>query len=116
MIPLRPRSTLFPYTTLFRSLHVGIAPQGPEAAAGCIHEHAVDLTGEALHARVVHALDPLRMHVGQSRARKPGLQRGEPLRGDIERVEASRRAHEGPECERLATRARAEVHHHLAAP
>src|SRR5437867_10395033 len=58
-------------------LHVGIAPQRPEAAAGCIHEHAVDLTGEALHARVVHALDPLRVHVGQSRARKPELEPGE---------------------------------------
>src|SRR5882672_7982652 len=95
--------------------HVGIAPQRPEAAAGRVHQHAVDLARQTLHARVAHALDPLRVYVRQSRARESGLQPGEPLRGDIERVEASRRAHERPEGERLAARTRTEIYHHLAA-
>src|SRR5882762_8516460 len=95
--------------------HVGIAPQRPKAAAGRVHQHAVDLARQTLHARVVHALDPLRVHVREPRARESRFQPGEPLRGDIERIEAPCRAHKRSEGERLAARACAEIHHHLAA-
>src|SRR5260221_140724 len=95
--------------------HVGIAPQRPEAAARRVPQHAVDLARQTLHARVVHAFDPLRVHVREPRARESGLQPGEPLRGDIERVQAPRRAHKRSEGERLAARACAEIHHHLTA-
>ena len=36
-------------------LEVGISPQRPEAGAGCVHQHAVDLSREALHLGVALA-------------------------------------------------------------
>src|SRR5690242_21063796 len=41
MIPRPPRSTLFPYTTLFRSLDVGVAAQEPQQLGE--HRAGVDL-------------------------------------------------------------------------
>src|SRR5947207_6148608 len=42
MIPRPPRSTLFPYTTLFRSTQVGIVGAGP---AGLLLSHLLALRG-----------------------------------------------------------------------
>src|SRR2546422_11711797 len=49
MIRRPPRSTLFPYTTLFRSLHAGIALQQPEKGITLrVHEDAVVLVARPL--------------------------------------------------------------------
>src|SRR5690606_41677104 len=49
---LPPRSSLFPYTTLFRSLHVLLdaGVQIPDAGAGIADRFAVDLQDQAQHA------------------------------------------------------------------
>src|SRR5689334_24727490 len=48
MIPRPPRSTLFPYTTLFRS-RPALRALGGRAERGC--DRRVDLQGDALQAR-----------------------------------------------------------------
>src|SRR2546422_6444597 len=58
MIRRPPRSTLFPYTTLFRSLHAGIALQQPEKGITLrVHEDAVVLVTRPLQQleRIVHS-------------------------------------------------------------
>ena len=56
-----------------------------------------------------------RMHVGQPAARQPRLQRVEPVRRGVERIEPPGVAHRRAERQRLAAGAGAEVDHHLAA-
>ena len=53
------------------------------------------------------------MDIRKSRPREPRLQVGEAARRDIERVEASLRAHQGAKSECLAARAGAKVDHHV---
>src|SRR2546427_9150013 len=53
MIRRPPRSTLFPYTTLFRSLH----RMRPHQSAARIGRHAVAQTTEERAHRLAHGLD-----------------------------------------------------------
>src|SRR5438132_5934639 len=51
MIRPPPRSTLFPYTTLFRSLYVSRLARGTRAGHGCAGEpHAVRVLGRGVDA------------------------------------------------------------------
>src|SRR2546430_10976820 len=58
MIRRPPRSTLFPYTTLFRSSHPAAEPPGPETEAGT----------ESQTAEAVSLLQSLRVGVSAGRA------------------------------------------------
>ena len=87
---------------------VGIAAQRAQAAAGRIHQHAIDLGREPLHARIGFAVDELRMHVRQPRALEPRLQVGEPLVRGVEGIQAALRVHQRTERQRLAAGAGAE--------
>src|SRR3712207_8977792 len=63
MIRRPPRSTLFPYTTLFRSAQAGGAAAGADQAAG-VGEHFLD----ALLVRVLrHPAEVQPLHVGVDR-------------------------------------------------
>ncbi len=96
-------------------LQVRIAPQRAQAAARRIHQHAVDLAGQALDLGVVLGVDQHGVHVGQPAARQARLEVGQALLGHVERIEAAGGAHQRAQGERLATRARAKIDHHLAA-
>src|SRR5260370_21827946 len=55
MIRRPPRSTLFPYTTLFRSAFDG-RERGPSAGGGCgVGERAAPLVGPPCQTRLGHA-------------------------------------------------------------
>src|SRR5256885_4227430 len=53
MIRRPPRSTLFPYTTLFRSLHV-VDPAGEE----CFYNHKTTASGLELYEDITQGLGP----------------------------------------------------------
>src|SRR5256885_17205593 len=53
MIRRPPRSTLFPYTTLFRSLEVAVRPVDRAQAVGAARRHHPRQRGVPLVARVV---------------------------------------------------------------
>src|SRR5512134_1157008 len=55
-------------------LEIGIAAQRAEPAARSVHQHPVDLAGEALYADVVFAADRLRVYVGEPGTLEPGFQ------------------------------------------
>src|SRR5256885_12895681 len=59
MIRRPPRSTLFPYTTLFRS---AFNLEGDERTAGCLLSFRQFELGEGFQARINHVLDPLMRH------------------------------------------------------
>src|SRR5436309_12190807 len=74
MIPRPPRSTLFPYTTLFRSRHVG-ADAAADHLAGCLaraQEHAREVDADDL-------VPPGERHVDRSEEHTSELQSRENL-------------------------------------
>ena len=97
-------------------LQVGMAAQGARSGAWRIDEHAVDLARQARDALVTLARDLRRVDVAEAAALQARLQRGEPVAGDVERVEATGVAHLRAERERLAARPRAEVDDDIVAP
>src|SRR5204862_6343706 len=56
---------------------VRIAPQGAETAARRVDQHAVELAGEALGARIDFAGEHYRMHIADARTRRARRERGE---------------------------------------
>ena len=100
----------------WRHFRSGIAPQRAEAAAGRVHQHAVELAGEALRAHVALARQHDRMHVGDARARRARRELAQALLRHVHRVDAAGAVHQHRQRERLAARAGAEVRDHLAAP
>ncbi len=95
---------------------VRITPQRAETAARCIDQHAIELPGQAFHARIALARKRNRMHARDAGARRAGSERGQaPLR-DIHRVDAAGASHEHRQRERLAACARTVVGDHLASP
>ena len=102
----------------FRSVppfEVRIAPQGAETAARRVDQHAVELAGEALGARIALAGEHYRMHIADARTRGARRERGEPLRRDVQRIDAPGAPHQHRHRERFSTCSRAVIGHHLAA-
>ena len=93
----------------------GIAPERSEAAARRVNQHSVKFSCQTLDANVILRLDAHRMHIRQSAARLPRLEFGEPRGGNVERVQASSRAHQRAQGQGLAPSPCTEIGHHLAA-
>src|SRR5207247_7838028 len=73
----------------FRSVppfEVRITPQGAETAAGRVDQHAVELAGEALGARIALAGEHSRVHIADARPPGPRRERREPLRRSLQRL------------------------------
>ena len=93
---------------------VGVAAQRAQARARRIHQHAIHLARQALDALVALVGNGRRVHVRQAAARQPWFERIEPVGRHIKRIQAAGAAHGGANGQRLAARARAKIHHHLA--
>src|SRR5690348_17970315 len=85
MLRRPPRSTLFPYTTLFRSLEPGVAgPMLYERQCGRLDDHIVvgnlPLVPALLVERIACFGRPLHVHFGRKEEMGDGAEgRGEPL-------------------------------------
>jgi hypothetical protein len=93
---------------------VRVAAQGAQAGAGRVHQHPVELAGQALHLGVPFVGDEQALDVGQPGAGQARLQFGQALFRHVEGIEAAGAVHQGAQQQGLAAGAGAEVAHHLA--
>src|SRR3989449_9618135 len=110
MIRRPPRSTLFPYTTLFRSLAGAVKRQIQEAGGAARYPHRLERRDrlrfpdhplDVLHERQVHVARRLaveaRLHL-RAHPVERGTVESERLRGALHEVERSEERRVGKEC------------------
>src|SRR3712207_8761985 len=68
MIRRPPRSTLFPYTTLFRSLLAVVQVLGADEADDGVHQQRVEAAGDGVGARLERLLDRKSTRLNSSHA------------------------------------------------
>ena len=95
---------------------IRVAAQGAQAAAWCVHQHAVDLAGQAFYLEVVLVRDEHRLDVAGTGAFQTRLEIGETFFRNVHCIQAALRIHHGGQHQRLAARTGTKIHHHVVAP
>ena len=93
---------------------IRVAAQRAQAGTGGVDQYPVDLAGQALNPIIPLVGQGRRMHIGQSAACQPGLERIQAMGRGIKGVKPAGAAHGRTNSQRFATRAGTKIHHHFA--
>ena len=96
-------------------LQIRVAPQRAQARARRVHQHPVDLAGQALDTVITLMRNGCRVHIGQTTACQAWLERVQPMGRVVKCVQAPGVAHARTNGQGLAACPGTKIHHHLAA-
>ena len=94
---------------------IRVAPQGAQAGTRRVHQHPVNLAGQALDALITLVGNGDRVDIGQAAACQPRFEGVESMARGVKRIKASGIAHGGAKGQGLAAGTGTKIHHHLAA-